>query len=63
MLTKGKTERDSLEIASIEILVPQDLSYVKLTFRQILPIFMISQKAFIAQTTGVPELTLSSCSR
>ena len=64
MLIKEKSERNTLEMVSLEGLVPQEIICCgKLTALWILPIFMISWKTFIVRITGVPALTLWFCSR
>ena len=40
MLVKEKSERNTLEMVSVEGLVPQDHLFEKLTAQSILPIFM-----------------------
>ena len=64
MLIKEKSERNTLEMVSLEGgLFHRIICYGKLTALWILPVFMISWKTFIVRITGVPALTLWSCSK
>ena len=63
MLIKEKSERNILEMVSLDGLVPQEHLVRELTALWILLIFMILWKTFIMQITGVPALILWSCLR
>ncbi len=63
MLIKEKSERNTLEMVSLEGLVAQGHLLRKIDCAVDLPIFMISWKTFIVRITGVPALVLWSCLR
>ena len=64
MLIKEKSERNTLEMVSLEGgLFHRIICYGKLTALWILFIFMILWKTFIVRITGVPALIPWSCLR
>ncbi len=63
MLIKEKSERNTLEMISLEGLVPQDHLLRKIDCAVDFTIFMISWKTFIVRITGVPALIPWSCLR